>query len=138
MNEKSKITVGVQIHAPIAKVWELWTNPAYIVKWNQASEDWHTPYAENDLQKGGRFLSRMESKDKSQGFDMTGTYDEVRPLKKIAYTMDDGRAVEITFTTQGQLTELVETFEAETTFPAEYQKEGWQAILDQFKQFAEQ
>lgn len=138
MNEKSKITVGVQIHAPIAKVWELWTNPAYIVKWNQASEDWHTPYAENDLQKGGRFLSRMESKDKSQGFDMTGTYDEVRPLKKIAYTMDDGRAVEITFTAQGQLTELVETFEAETTFPGEYQKEGWQAILNQFKQFAEQ
>ncbi len=138
MNEKSKITVGVQIHAPIAKVWELWTNPAYIVKWNQASEDWHTPYAENDLQKGGRFLSRMESKDKSQGFDMTGTYDEVKPLKKIAYTMDDGRAVEITFTAQGQVTELVETFEAETTFPAEYQKEGWQAILDQFKQFAEQ
>lgn len=138
MSEKSKITVGVQINAPIAKVWELWTNPAYIVKWNQASEDWHTPYAENDLQKGGRFLSRMESKDKSQGFDMTGTYDEVKPLEKIAYTMDDGRTVEITFTAQGQLTELIEIFEAETTFPAEYQKEGWQSILDQFKQFAEQ
>lgn len=138
MSENNKITVGVRIHAPIEKVWEFWTKPEYIVKWNQASEDWHTPYAENDLRKGGRFLSRMESKDKSQGFDMTGTYDEVKPLEKIVYTMDDGRAVTILFTAQGQFTELAEVFEAETTFPAEYQKEGWQSILDQFKQFTEQ
>lgn len=31
----------------------------------------------------------------------------------------------------------VETFEAETTNSIELQKEGWQAILDNFKKYAE-
>lgn len=96
------------------------------------------PYAENDLRAGGRFFFRMEAKDGSFGFDFSGTYDEVVSHERISYTLDDGRKVQITFQSQNGKTEVIETFEAETTHPAELQKQGWQAILNNFKAYVEQ
>lgn len=43
------ITVQIKIADSIDKIWDLWTLPLHITKWNMASEDWHTPFAENDL-----------------------------------------------------------------------------------------
>ncbi|MCW3463448.1 SRPBCC family protein [Chitinophaga nivalis] len=131
------ITVTATINAPAAKVWELWTAPAHIMKWNSASEDWHTPRAENDLRPGGKFSSRMEAKDGSFGFDFGGVYDEVKPHELITYTMGDGRKVNITFEENGNTTEVTETFDAETTHSIEMQQGGWQAILDNFKKYTE-
>ena len=88
------------MHAPVEKVWEYWTEPDHITKWSNASDDWHTPYAENDLRVGGKFVSRMEAKDGSFGFDFGGVYDEVRANEFISYTLGDGRKVEITFIPQ--------------------------------------
>lgn len=131
-----KITVQATITAPIEKVWEFWTKPEHITKWNNASEDWHTPTAEVDLRPGGKFLSRMEAKDGSFGFDFTGTYDEIKENELIAYTMDDGRTVKITFIKKDpSVTEVVETFDAESENPLEMQRSGWQAILDNFKKY---
>ena len=48
------------------------------MKWNNASNDWHTPRAENDLKVGGKFLYRMEAKDGSSEFDFDGTYEQVK------------------------------------------------------------
>lgn len=134
----TKITVETKVQAPVEHVWKCWTEPAHITKWNSASEDWHTPFAENDLRAGGKFLSRMEAKDGSFGFDFGGIYDEVHLHEVIAYTMEDGRKVEITFKGNENETEVIETFDAESTNPVDFQQQGWQAILDNFKKYAEQ
>lgn len=134
---QSTITVEAVIEAPVGKVWNLWTQPVHISKWNYASDDWHCPSAENDLRAGGRFVSRMEAKDGSAGFDFSGTYEEVKKHKHIAYTMDDGRKVVIRFSGNGDKTRVAETFEPEDENSREMQREGWQAILDNFKEYAE-
>lgn len=134
---KTNITVVTAINGPINKVWDYWTDPKHIVNWNAASEDWHSPIAENDLRVGGRFKSRMEARDGSTGFDFGGVYDEVEKPKLIVYTMDDGRKVSVTFSDEGGQVKVVETFEAEDTNPVEMQRGGWQAILDNFKKYVE-
>jgi len=138
MNTTNKIiTVKTNVKAPATKVWELWSMPEHIKNWNKASDDWQTTHAENDLRAGGKFTSRMEAKDGSMGFDFGGTYDEVNAMKLISYTLDDGRKVEITFATEGDTTKITEIFEAENTNSIAMQREGWQAILDSFKKYAE-
>ena len=133
----TRITVQNSIKAPVQKVWEYWSKPEHITKWSNASDDWHTPRAENDLREGGKFLSRMEARDGSMGFDFGGVYDEVKEHNRIAYTMGDGRKVEVDFETRGDETNVVETFDAENTHPVEMQRGGWQAILDNFKKYVE-
>jgi uncharacterized protein YndB with AHSA1/START domain len=134
---KTAITVEAVIHAPKEKVWELWTKAEHVIKWNNASEDWHTTKTENDLRTGGKFLSRMEAKDGSVGFDFIGTYDEVELNRKIAYTIADGRKVKVLFTSEGAKTKVVETFDADPTHTIDMQRGGWQSILDNFKSYAE-
>ncbi len=132
-----KITVSANIMAPVDLVWEKWTNPKHIVNWNFASDEWHTPSASNDLREGGSFTSRMEAKDGSMGFDFAGVYSKVIPLQTIAYSMEDGRTVQIQFEENSGITTVTETFDAESTNPVEMQRMGWQAILDNFKRYAE-
>lgn len=131
------ITVESTIQAPVGKVWEFWSVPEHIMQWNNASDDWHTPFSENDLRIGGKFMSRMEARDGSFGFDFSGVYDEVRPNELISYTLGDGRKVRIEFSGNGRTTKVVEHFEAEDTNSIEMQKGGWQAILDNFRKYAE-
>lgn len=133
----NRITVETVVNAPIDKVWRQWSTPSDIMKWNSANEDWHTPHAENDLRAGGKFMSRMEAKDGSFGFDFGGVYDEVEHHKKIAYTMEDGRQVEVVFEEDGQDTIVKETFDAESQNSLELQRSGWQSILDNFKRYVE-
>lgn len=136
-SNKATITVEATVHAPVDKVWEYWTEPQHITKWCNASDDWHAPNAENDLRPGGKFLTRMEAKDGSFGFDFGGVYDEVRLNELISYTMGDGRKVTINFISQDNDTKVIETFDAETTHSIEMQEAGWQAILDNFKKYSE-
>jgi len=122
----TKITVQNVINATVEKVWQLWTAPEHITKWCAASDDWHTTRAENDVRAGGKFLSRMEAKDGSSGFDFGGVYDNVKKHELIEYTMGDGRKVSVTFSGEGNSTKVVETFEAENENPIEMQRGGWQ------------
>ena len=131
------ITVETTVHAPREKVWTFWTEPKHITKWNNASDDWHTPRAENDVRVGGKFLSRMESKEGSSGFDFTGEYRTVDKHSLIEYTIGDGRKVKVSFVSQENKTTITETFEAENTNSLEMQRAGWQAILDNFKKYVE-
>lgn len=135
--KRSSISVRTKINAPIVKVWKYWTTPEDIVRWNNASDDWHTPMAVNDLRAGGKFSYRMEAKDGSKGFNFGGTYEKVTINKEIDYTIGDGRKVKIVFSTLGDETELIETFEAEDTNSIEIQRNGWQSILNNFKNYAE-
>ena len=136
-NARTVLTVEAMVNAPVAKVWEYWSTPAHIMKWNSASPDWHTPKAENDLREGGSFVSRMEARDGSMGFDFGGIYDTVKKHEVIAYTMGDGRKVRVDFTADGNKTKVVEVFEAEETHSLEMQQGGWQAIMDSFKSYTE-
>jgi uncharacterized protein YndB with AHSA1/START domain len=134
---KTVITVENTINAPVEKVWNYWTKPEHITQWCNASDEWHTPRAENDLKVGGKFNSRMEARDGSMGFDFWGIYDAVKNNEYIEYTMGDGRKCKITFTANGNSTKVVESFEAEEENSIEMQKGGWQAILDSFKKYSE-
>lgn len=132
------ITIEATVKVPVAKVWKLWNEPEHVRQWNNASPDWHTPKAENDVRPGGKFSYRMEAKDGSFGFDFGGVYDAVQPNELIEYTMGDGRKVKNSFEDQeGGKTHIVVKFEAESQNPVEMQKGGWQAILDNFKKYAE-
>lgn len=132
-----EITVRSVVDAPAEKTWEFWTNPEHVRKWNNASPDWHTPSAENDLRPGGKFSYRMEARDGSSGFDFAGIYDEVKHPASIAYTIGDGRKVRVSFISRGSKTEIWETFDAEGLNTPERQRQGWQAILDNFKKYVE-
>lgn len=134
---ESTITVESIIEAPVEKVWIFWTQPEHITKWNYASDDWHCPSAENDLRTGGTYRARMEAKDGSMGFDFEATYDEVINHKKIAYTMTDGRQATTFFKSLDGKTKVTTSFDAENKNPVDMQKDGWQAILDNFKKYAE-
>ena len=135
--ETELITVKAKINAPIGAVWNSWTSPEHIMSWNTASEDWHTTKAENDLRAGGHFLSRMEAKDGSFGFDFKGHYNEVLTHELIRYTLDDGRKVKVTFSAGQNEVLVTVVFEAENTNPIEMQRGGWQAILDNFRKYTE-
>lgn len=135
--EKASITVQTLVNAPVEKVWKCWSEPQHIVGWNAASDDWHTPKAENDLQVGGQFVYRMEAKDGSFGFDFPGRYTKVELYRQIEYTLDDDRTVQISFAPQENGTLITETFEAESENALELQQNGWQAILNNFKKYTE-
>lgn len=132
------ITINAEIAANKEKVWDYYTNPTHIIKWNFASDDWQCPHAENDIKVGGKYKARMEAKDGSFGFDFEAEYEEVKPLQKLLYKIADGRKVTITFEEHNENKTTVTTeFEAENTHPVEMQREGWQAILNNFKKVVE-
>ncbi|MBS1562776.1 MAG: SRPBCC family protein [Bacteroidetes bacterium] len=134
---KTSITVETTVKAPADKVWKYWNGPEHITKWAAASDDWHTTKSENDLRVGGQFVSRMEAKDGSFGFDFGGVYDAIETNKLIEYTLGDGRKVIIKFSSTGNETHITETFDAEGTHPIEMQRAGWQAIMDNFRKYTE-
>lgn len=131
------ITVETYVRAPIEKVWDDFTNPEAIIVWNAASDDWHTTRVENDLRVGGTLSFRMEAKDGSEGFDFGGVYDAVVPHERIAYTLEDGRKVEVSFAPEADGERVIEAFEPESENTHELQRAGWQAILDNFKKYSE-
>nr|WP_240723591.1 SRPBCC family protein [Flavobacterium sp. J27] len=131
------MTITTKIKAPIEKIWDYWNQPEHITKWCSASEDWHTPKAENDFVTGGKFVTTMAAKDGSFSFDFSGTYTEVKTNELLAYTLEDKRIVRIIFVPIADSIEIIETFEAENQNPMEMQQTGWQNILDNFKKYVE-
>jgi uncharacterized protein YndB with AHSA1/START domain len=132
-----KITVETVVNAELNRVWHAWNNPADIKEWNTAHEDWHTTRSTVDLREGGKLLSRMEAKDGSVGFDFEGTYTRIVPEQLIEYRMSDGREVRVEFAERAGGVLVKETFDAESENPAELQRQGWQAILDNFGRHVE-
>jgi uncharacterized protein YndB with AHSA1/START domain len=131
-----KITVETVVEAPIAEVWRIYTTPDDIKQWNTASNEWHTTKATVDLRVGGTFMSRMEAKDGSFGFDFAGTYTRIVPLQLIEYTFGD-RACVVEFVTGATGVTVRVTFDAESENSVEQQRQGWQAILINFARYVE-
>lgn len=137
MEQATRITVEATVSASLEKVWKAWNTPDDIIQWNSADPSWHTPSSENDLRTGGKFKHRMEAKDGSFGFDFEGTYDEVKLHQEITYTMSDGRKSTTMFEAQNGKTNIVTIFDPETENDPEFQKQGWQAILNNFVKYVE-
>jgi len=135
--KRTSLTVETTVDLPIEKVWEFWTLPIHITQWYFASDDWCAPSAINDLRSGGRFSTRMESKDGSNGFDFSGTYEEIKNHESISYILDDERKVSILFTHKTNGIKVSQTFEIEDVNSIELQKFGWQSVLDNFKKYCE-
>ncbi|MDZ4701319.1 MAG: SRPBCC family protein [Rhodothermales bacterium] len=131
-----QITVETTVAAPLAEAWRAYTTPEDIIQWNAASEDWHTTAATVDLRPGGVFSSRMEAKDGSIGFDFAGTYTRVVPHRLIEYDFGDRKAA-ITFEEEPAGVRVRVRFDPETEHPVEMQRDGWQAILNNFKRHVE-
>lgn len=137
INNLQPITVSVTVHASMDAVWNYWTHPDHITNWNFAGDAWCCPTATNDLQPTEHFSFRMESKDGSMGFDFIGTYKTVQKHKLITYKIEDGRLVTIDFIPNGNEVIVKQIFDAEGTHTDQQQRDGWQAILDNFKKYAE-
>lgn len=131
-----KITVETTVDAPVAAAWRAYTTPDDIKQWNAASDDWHTTAATVDLREGGAFSSRMEAKDGSMGFDFAGTYTKIVENERIEYDFGD-RTAQVTFTPGPEGVAVSVTFDSEDTHPVEMQRDGWQAILDNFARYTE-
>jgi uncharacterized protein YndB with AHSA1/START domain len=135
--KKTLITIEATVNAPLEKVWNSWTKPEHITQWNQASPDWHCPKASNDLRDGGKFSATMAAKDGSFSFDFGGTHQKVKNHEVIESVMGDGRIMKVSFMATPTGTKVVESFEAESENPIDMQREGWQAILNNFKNHTE-
>jgi uncharacterized protein YndB with AHSA1/START domain len=131
-----KIVVETLVHAPVADVWNAYNTPADIQQWNAASDDWHTTRSTVDLREGGAFSSRMEAKDGSFGFDFAGTYTKVVPQQLIEYSFGDRTGV-VEFLPGATGVTVRVTFDAETTHSEDQQRQGWQAILNNFAKHVE-
>jgi uncharacterized protein YndB with AHSA1/START domain len=133
----TKITITATISADRNKVWDYYTLPEHITKWNFASDEWHCPKASNDLILGGKYYARMEAKQGDMGFDFEAFYIDIIRNEKLSYKMSDGREVNILFKEVNSSTEIEITFDAESLNSLELQKNGWQAILNNFKKYVE-
>ncbi len=131
------ITISTTISAPIEKVWACWNEPKHITQWNFAIDTWCCPSAESDLRVGGKLKSRMEAKDGSIGFDFEATYTAVIENQKVEMALEDGRKVEVTFEVSEDQVTVTERFDPESENPEDMQRQGWQAILDNFKRYVE-
>lgn len=132
-----QLKISADINAPVEKVWNCWTLPEHITQWNFADPSWRCPKATNDLKEGGKYFARMEAKDGSFGFDFEAVYDTVVKLKELSYTMGDGRKATTIFQDHGNTTTVSTTFDAESVNPPEMQQQGWQMILNNFKNYTE-
>lgn len=137
MTKKVNLTIETNVKSLIDKVWDSWNNPLHIIHWNHASDDWVTPKATNDFKVGGKFVYRMEAKDGSFGFDFSGAYVDIQENKLVVTRLDDERLVSTEFIQMPDSIRIVETFEAEGENSIEMQREGWLAILTNFKNYTE-
>ncbi len=135
--ENKLITITALINASIEKVWNEYVQPEHIMNWNYATDDWHCPSASCDLKIGGSFSFRMASKNEEHEFDLNGTYSEINPKELISYELEDGRGVKVLFKATNEGVSVEQTFEPESINPMEMQRDGWQAILNNFKKYVE-
>jgi uncharacterized protein YndB with AHSA1/START domain len=133
----NKITITASVNADAKKVWDYYTKPEHITQWNFADPSWHCPYASNDMHVGGKYVARMEAKDGSFGFDLEAVYNEITEGKSFTFTLPDGRQVDFLLKKEGDHTGVTITFDPENENPPEFQKAGWQSILDNFKKYTE-
>ncbi len=135
--QRKSVIIQTTVKAPMKTVWKGWLDPKHVEQWNAASDDWHTPKAISDVREGGRFVYTMAAKDESVSFDFTGSFIEIIDYEKIVTQLDDHRMVWVMFENKDDEVIVVQTFEIEDENTEELQRQGWQAILNNFKKYIE-
>jgi uncharacterized protein YndB with AHSA1/START domain len=128
-------------------VWEAYINPKHIINWNFAWDDWSCPKAENNLVVWWKLLATMAARDGSMSFEFEWEYTKIVEYKNIDFTILDmqygdqylkkWRKVSLTFTDLWDKVVVTEIFDSEELHSLEMQKQGWQMILDRFKNYVE-
>jgi uncharacterized protein YndB with AHSA1/START domain len=136
--QENKITIQASVAADKKKTWDYYTQPNHIINWNFASDDWQCTSASNDMCVGGVYSAQMAAKDETVGFDFVAIYNEIIEGESFTYTMPDKRKVQVNFKQVDDKTEIIIHFEAEYENPIELQRDGWQAILNNFKKYTEE
>ena len=88
------------------------------------------------MQIGGQYIARMEAKDGSFGFDFEAIYTEIKPGEQFTYEFG-GRFASVIFQESTEGTRVTVVFDPENENPVSLQREGWQSILNNFKNYAE-
>lgn len=132
-----KIAIETEVQAPLHAVWQAWVTPADITRWNVATDDWCCPRADIRLEVGGTFNYRMEARDGSVGFDFEGRFTAIDPQRLIRFQLEDEREVTVEFIESDSGVRVIETFDAEDEHSGEQQRQGWLAILDNFRKHVE-
>jgi uncharacterized protein YndB with AHSA1/START domain len=72
--------------APIRAVFEAWTSEEVIRRWWELQRGWDTTEAELDLRVGGAVRVVMRDPDKDIEYGGGGTYTEIVPPTRLAFT----------------------------------------------------
>lgn len=141
------IVISADVLASANDTWNFFTHAKHVIRWNHASDDWHSVSARNDVREGGKFLFRMEAKNGSFGFDFSGVYERIEKPARLQYRLDDGRMVDVRFEPAtnpatnthetSEATNVTISFDPEASHSIAMQREGWQAILNNFKAYAQ-
>lgn len=131
------ITVSAEIYAEIDTVWQAYNDPTHIKKWNAASDAWYCSHSESVFREWWGFTHTMASKDGSMQFDLEWTYTKIVENELVAYHLNDERKVEVVFKDDGSITEMSISFEPERENDNKVQQQWWNAILNNFAQYAE-
>jgi uncharacterized protein YndB with AHSA1/START domain len=126
-----KITVETSVHAPIDRVWAAWNDPRAMEQWNAASPDAHRASAICEVA-----APRACRRGTAASLRFEGTYTRVAPQRLIEYTLGDGRRC-ASSSLHWPMASRCESFDAEDSHSAEQQRQGWQAILDNFARCVE-
>lgn len=130
-----KIIIDTDIAAPIDGVWRAFNDPHDILQWD-ASADWQTTRATNDLRVGGQLELRIDAKYGGPGLDFAATYMRVEPQRLIEWRVDDGQHVRVEFIETSTGVTVRQTFDADDTASVEDQRRDWQGVLDSFARHA--
>ena len=137
MGKLGRISVEVVVRASLEDAWKAFVDPGAVTRWNFASDTWACPRARSDFRKGGSFDYRMEARDGTAGFDFQGEYLRIVERRSVEYRLGDGREVLVEFEDLGGTTRVAECFEPESVNSPELQRQGWQAILDNYRRHVE-
>lgn len=137
------VTMNRIFDAPIALVWEAWTNPEHIVQW-WSPKGMKTEILEHEFSVGGKWKYAMEMPDGNQ-FIAEGSYLRIEKFKEISSIanfkpMTEGIEIQALFEENGDKTH----FTFNVVHPTEayrIQQEkmgilnGWGSVFERLDQF---
>jgi uncharacterized protein YndB with AHSA1/START domain len=134
---KPSLTIKRRLHAPPAKVYAAWTEPAQLVRWF-GPEGIIRVEAKTDVRVGGRYHITGFTHDDRH--DVMGVYREVVPNQKLVFTWawkstpERESLVTVTFKPDGDGTLLTLLHEQFFDEPArDRHNQGWTGALDKLE-----
>ncbi len=86
MNDGLNLRIERTFQAPAEKVFHAWTSEEVMRRWFHAEHDWETTEAQVDLRLGGAVRVVMRDPHKDAEYGGGGTYTEINPPTRLAFT----------------------------------------------------